>query len=213
MHNLGKLNSSKESSFSGFLLNLVCEDKQDYADYKLGSLEDKSNIVVDENGFVFYVEEGKNPVLVKYVGDSLDLVLPDKVIYDGIEYNEYEILRHAFAKRDDIRSIRVSSSIKSLGSFIFAYSKNLEYVVLPEDIYIREDFAACDLFTGQIVKVYYAGSKGTFDSHLTGRTVNYDALEDLDLYYFTSNKENESRTGKWWYYDTDSFTIIEKIVE
>ena len=42
MHNLGKLNSSKESSFSGFLLNLVCEDKQDYADYKLGSLEDKS---------------------------------------------------------------------------------------------------------------------------------------------------------------------------
>ena len=177
------------------------------------SLEDKSNIVVDENGFVFYVEEGKNPVLVKYVGDSLDLVLPDKVIYDGIEYNEYEILRHAFAKRDDIRSIRVSSSIKSLGSFIFAYSKNLEYVVLPEDIYIREDFAACDLFTGQIVKVYYAGSKGTFDSHLTGRTVNYDALEDLDLYYFTSNKENESRAGKWWYYDTDSFTIIEKIVE
>ena len=42
MHNLGKLNSSKESSFSGFLLNLVWEDKQDYADYKLGSLEDKS---------------------------------------------------------------------------------------------------------------------------------------------------------------------------
>lgn len=42
MHNLGKLNSSKESSFSGFLLNLVYEDKQDYEKYKLGSLEDNS---------------------------------------------------------------------------------------------------------------------------------------------------------------------------
>lgn len=42
MHNLGKSNSSKESSFSGFLLNLVYEDKQDYANYKLGSLEDNS---------------------------------------------------------------------------------------------------------------------------------------------------------------------------
>lgn len=39
MHNLNRSNSSKESLYSGFLMNLVYDDKQDYAKYKAGSFE------------------------------------------------------------------------------------------------------------------------------------------------------------------------------
>lgn len=42
MQNLNKSNSSKESLYSGFLINLAYEEKQDYAKYKAGSSEEFS---------------------------------------------------------------------------------------------------------------------------------------------------------------------------
>ena len=87
--------------------------------------------------------------------------------------------------------------------FALALCGNLEYVLVSKDTLLCEDFL---LNKENTPKVYYLG---TYDDLKT----NYVVITELDVYYFTSNKEDENQTGKWWYFDTDSYTIIEKIVE
>lgn len=170
------------------------------------SLEEKSNIFVDDDGYVFRINENtiNAPVQLRdYIGVEHDLVLPNKVIYNGKVYSEYVISSAAFSKKDDITSIRVSSSVKELGRDNIAFCENLEYIVVSKNTELWDRFMYC---ANSTPKLYYYG---TYDE----LKLNYIDINSLNAYYFTSNKENESRTGKWWYYDTDSFTIIEKIVE
>lgn len=170
------------------------------------SLEEQSNIVVDENGYVFLVDESNSsdPVrLIRYIGNEHDLVLPNKVTYNGKVFNKYFVTRYAFSNNDSITSVRVPSNVDEMVRFSLALCGNLEYVLVSKDTLLCEDFL---LSKENTPKVYYLG---TYDDLKT----NYVVIAELDVYYFTSNKEDENQTGKWWYFDTDSYTIIEKIVE
>lgn len=188
--------SSCEIEYSGFIVASIYIHK---------SLDEKSNIVVDSNGFVFWVIDSYCR-LIKYIGNDHDLILPNRVIYNGKQYFEYTISDYAFAGRDDITSIRISSSVKSLSDFVFGYCSNLEYVILPKKIGFESRLAYCKYHT---TKIYYLGTSDEFISNMKTSSADYIPT---DVYYFTYNKDEESRTGKWWYYDTDSFTIIEKVI-
>ena len=79
-----------------------------------------TRIKTDENGFMFY----NDTVLVGYVGDATELVLPEKK-------NGYTIGAYAFYGLRNIRRITLSSSVVGIGDYAFAGCTGLTEIYLP----------------------------------------------------------------------------------
>lgn len=73
------------------------------------SEEDNSCVKVDKDGFVFYIN-GEKRLLVSYVGEATELVLPAQYLN-----GKYEIEDYAFYKLENITSITISRGVKGVG--------------------------------------------------------------------------------------------------
>ncbi len=73
--------------------------------------ESKINSVDD---YLFYTFEGIN-YLVGYVGENMDLILPES--YNG---ENYEINNHAFEMRHDITSVTIGNGVTRIGEYAFS---------------------------------------------------------------------------------------------
>lgn len=74
-------------------------------------------------------------VLIKYSGESPEVVLPD-----GIGY-----LTDAFENRDDITSVAVSDGVRTIGSYAFSGMDALEKIEIPQSVRVigSSAFSAC----------------------------------------------------------------------
>ena len=83
---------------------------------------EQSRIVVDDNGFVFYVDEVEsNYFLLDYEGSETDLVLPEY-----INGKAYAIKSCAFRKRDNLTSVKIPETIKYVEADAFVDSSVME---------------------------------------------------------------------------------------
>lgn len=111
------------------MIEIVNRSLQSPGDVSEIHVENKSSTVrvkTDENGFMFY----NDAVLVGYVGDATDLVLPERK-------NDYTIGAYAFYGLKNIRSITLSSSVVGIGDYAFAGCTGLTEIYLPGASLVR----------------------------------------------------------------------------
>ena len=86
------------------------------------SREVNSSLSTDENGFVI-LKDGENKVVVDYVGEGGDIVIPAGVS---------EINPYAFYQNDNIKNVTVSRDVYRIGRYAFYAMDLLEGVTLEE---------------------------------------------------------------------------------
>ena len=97
------------------------------------SLDEKSILTKDENGFVFAYLNNKG-YLVGYDGEETNLILPDSFIYDGNVINEYDIYNSAFSHNKNLKYIKLSDNTKKINIYAFEYCTNLRNIELSSNL-------------------------------------------------------------------------------
>ena len=87
-----------------------------------------SSDIVNKDGYLFYTNDGTN-YLLGYVGNATDLELPAN--YNG---NSYEIYRYAFEGCSGLTSIKIPSSVTSIGIHAFEGCSGLTSIKIPSSV-------------------------------------------------------------------------------
>ena len=93
----------------------------------------------EDNGVIYKVTEG-NAVTVTNGKNAIgDVVIPDKVVYNGLEYTVTAITRGAFYKggetqNTELTSITIPSSVERIEPMAFQYCSSLTSIVIPEGV-------------------------------------------------------------------------------
>ena len=83
---------------------------------------------------VLYEKKGQEIIITGYEGRISHLQIPESV--EGLPVRR--IAGSAFARRDDLLSVKLPASLEGMGRFAFYYCRNLEKVVLEDGI--RDSF-------------------------------------------------------------------------
>ena len=110
---------------------------------------------IEING-IFYVlsDESKTAeVRVNPSKYSGDIIIPEKVSYNGVEYTVKSIKDHAFFECPQLTSVITPNTITSIGKCAFAGCKHLKTVTLSNSINIIEDqvFFLCHELTTMVI--------------------------------------------------------------
>jgi hypothetical protein len=108
-----------------------------YYAYHIYNKDGSSNIVTDNNGFIFYYEaaNGENAAVAKligYSGTTGSLTLPSSFKVGGTTVTEYEIGSYAFAYKS-FTSLTVGNNVTAIGEYAF-YSSSVMAVTLSTEV-------------------------------------------------------------------------------
>ena len=154
---------------------------------------------------------------------STQIIIPDK--YNNL--NVTKIAENAFADQETITSVKIGSNVQVIESFAFKNCTSLTFVDFPDSI--TEICSYAFFFdddnnkVGQINSVVFGtnlttvGDDAFYNSRLTkiyykGTTSGYSNIDFGDtpliaeVFYLTSNGENETIAGNWWYYENGEIT-------
>ena len=153
-----------------------------YVAYYAKEVHSGESKIVNYNDYLFYTYNGVN-YLLGYVGNDLNLVLPES--YNG---STYEFYKYAFCNRDDIISVIIPDSITSIGNSAFYGCSKLN------DVYITDIAAWCGIsFANSTANpLYYANNL-----YLNGELVTELVMPD-----------GVTRIGSYAFYDCDSLTSV-----
>src|SRR5574344_89531 len=98
------------------------------------------------DGIKYYLENGKATIMVQPTTLSGDIVIPEKVTYNNVDYTVSSMTSSAF-KQTDITTITLPNSITSLGDDCFGSCSNLTSIILPNRIISLGNgcFSSCGL--------------------------------------------------------------------
>ena len=115
--------------------------------YNSGDMFIKTNLSTDKEGYVV-LSEGKNKVLINYVGDKTNLLIPKEIT----EINQYAFALHytlntvklggnvctiandVFYFCLGLTNLTVPNSVTSIGSYAFEYCTSLTSIVIPNSV-------------------------------------------------------------------------------
>ena len=100
--------------------------------------------IVNQNGYLFYEHEGQN-LLIRYVGEETNLVLPK-----SINGKSYEIYIYAFTGLHEITSVVIPEGVEVINYSAFFWCESLEKAYLPKSlttIYGVPLFGSCLMLT------------------------------------------------------------------
>lgn len=86
--------------------------------------EGQSRISIDEKGYAIYVD-GDDKVLVSYIGDETELVLPDGIT---------EINKDVFYRYSTLTSVIIPDSVKIIGTYAFARCTSLRSLTIGSGV-------------------------------------------------------------------------------
>ncbi len=120
-------------------------DRYGVGSYALEIHSGKSRIV-NQEGFLFYTRG--NNYLIGYVGDSTEIVLPEK--YNGEDYLFYY---GALQSCDLFTSVEIPNNIAEISEDAFSGCNNLTSVVIPNSVTVIGDdaFNSCDSLTEIVI--------------------------------------------------------------
>ena len=94
------------------------------------SMDERSNIYTDDNGFMFATIDNEN-YLVGYSGDEENITLPSTYMFNTITYDSYKIRTRAFSYNYKIKKVIIPVSVKEIKVKAFLECTNLEYMEIP----------------------------------------------------------------------------------
>ena len=86
--------------------------------------EEGESFISEDEGFVFY-DEGDDKILLSYVGDNSEVVIPTDIT---------DINKYAFAYCDGLTSVTIPEGISTINEAAFYHCENLAEVVIPEGV-------------------------------------------------------------------------------
>ncbi len=120
VYNLSSLTIEKGSTSNGYVGY--------YALNVYTPTDGESKLYTTGDGYVFYVNGG-TIYLLGYVGADTELVLPKS--YNG---SNYEIYQYAFYRNENITSVEILDSVKSIGDYAFGYCSSLASITIPDSV-------------------------------------------------------------------------------
>ena len=104
------------------------------------------------DGIKYYLENGKATIMVQPTTLSGDIVIPEKVTYNNVDYTVSSMTSSAF-KQTDIKTITLPNSITSLGDECFWFCSYLTSIILPNSITSlgNDCFGSCSNLTSIIL--------------------------------------------------------------
>lgn len=93
----------------------------------------------EDNGVIYKVTEGNNVTVINGKNAIGDVVIPDKVVNNGVEYTVTAIAEGAFYKggetqNAELTSITIPSSVERIEPMTFQYCSSLTSIVIPEGV-------------------------------------------------------------------------------
>ncbi len=136
----------------------------------------KTYKMTDTTGMAF-VGNDSSPYACGYEGaNDGHVIIPDKVVKDGIEYTVTRLEQTCFASNEYIVSIRLPKSIKNMNSRALYNCKNLKSIEVDEDnpYFLSEDGV---LFTKDktTLLTYPGGKTGSYDVPAGVQTIDKEA--------------------------------------
>ena len=170
-----------------------------------------STKVSNDNGYIVYTE-GEEKILVGYIGEETDLVLPTYIT---------KINKYAFATCDSLTSIEIPDSVTSIGNSAFRSCTNLTSVEIPDSVTsIGEGvFSFCDSLTSiEIPNGVTSIGEGVFSScdSLTSieipnsvTSIGENAFSSCDNLTSIVIPDSVESIGDWVFSDCDNLTSVE----
>ena len=107
--------------------------------------EGGSKLSTDEDRYIIYTN-GADKILVGYVGEQTDLIIPDGIT---------EIYKDAFAYCTNLTSIDIPSSVTTIDNYAFAYCSSLTSVIFGENSQLTTicegAFSGCNSLTSIVI--------------------------------------------------------------
>lgn len=93
----------------------------------------------EDNGVIYKVTEGNTVTVINGKNAIGDVVIPDKVVNNGVEYTVTAIAEGAFYKggetqNAELTSITIPSSVERIEPMTFQYCSSLTSIVIPEGV-------------------------------------------------------------------------------
>jgi len=97
--------------------------------------ENFSCIVLNSEDTIIYKKSGNKVIdYEKYSYYDGDIVIPEKVLYNGQEYSVTGVSNYAFAFCSGLRSLSLPTSLSDIGTGAFEYCVSLEDIVIPNSV-------------------------------------------------------------------------------
>ncbi len=117
--------------------------------------------------------------LTDYVGKSGSWDLPESFVNEnGATVNDFALTEYLFYKRQDVKSVAISSAVNSIGEYAFAHCQNLTEVEFAENARVKTLHVATFYECSSLESVCLSGDLENIDS---GAFYNCTSLKDLQF--------------------------------
>jgi len=142
---------------------------------------DEPSIIEKHNGFVF-MELEDIVYLVRALGDSTEIILPDS--YHG---KSYEIYEHAFYRNKTIEKITFSNGVTAIGDYAFYSCDNLSDIVLTDSLVTIGEHAFADCYSLKTMSIPNSVKNVGWEAF---SSMSKDIFNEYDNAYYLGNSTN-----------------------
>ena len=145
----------------------------------------KSLIEQDEDGFLFYNEQGIK-YLVGYIGLETTLALPSDFAY--------QLYSHAFYANRRLVHVSIPDGVSIISEYAFDSCKNLMTLEIPQTVTQIHNYA----FYGcsKLERIFYGGTETTAEGISVAQ--GNELLEDIECFYYS--EQTPTQEGNYWHY-------------
>ena len=161
--------------------------------------EGGSKLSTDEDGFIIYTD-GDDKILVEYVGDEINLIIPDSVTSIG---------SYAFSGCTSLTSITIPDSVTSIGSYAFRDCDNLTSVTFGENSQLTGIGASAFYECTSLTSIVIPDSVTTIGS---SAFYGCSSLESLSIPFVGATKDGTSNTHFGYIFGASSYSYNDDYV-
>ena len=165
--------------------------------YALQIITDKKDSkLYTENDFVLYKESEASTLLISYIGNATDIVVPSGVT---------SINSYAFFRCSSLTSIEIPGSVESIGESAFYDCTNLTSITFIEESLLTSIGESAFYDCYNLTSVYYTGTASDWSNIVISDSGN-TYLTYATIYYYSETEPLEE--GNYWHYDSTGLIVI-----
>ena len=148
----------------------------------------------EHDGLRYNVTGGNEVEVSGYSGESINLIIPAEVLYNGFTYKVVKIGDEAF-KSENFVSVKLPDGLEIIGKYAFGYNFDLKSIYMPNSVkyigdgaFIQSGLASIDLPLGLEV--------------INGNTFRHSSIRTVNI------PESVKSIGIWAFSDCDNLVSI-----